>query len=33
MCMVCVVGEVEWEKVGLEGKGVDGMGEIGVGMI
>ena len=31
--MMWVVGEVEWEKVGFEGKGVDGMGEIGVGMI
>ncbi len=33
MCIICVVGDLEWENVGFEAKSVDAMRDIPVRMI
>ena len=33
MCIICVVGDLEWENVGFEAKALDAMRDIPVRMI
>jgi aspartate kinase len=33
MCIICVVGDLEWENVGFEAKAIDAMRDVPVRMI
>ena len=33
MCIICVVGDLEWDNVGFEAKAIEAMGDIQVRMI
>ena len=33
MCIICIVGDLEWDNVGFEAKAIEAMGDIQVRMI